>query len=102
MILNLGVQLDAEGFLVNRDDWSKEIMSAIAEDVGIDLTDEIVDYVFKAREMFEADQTVPPIHTFSKATDGDRKGTHLNKIFNGASMKKIACLGELPKPTGCV
>jgi len=102
MILNLGVEFDAEGFLVDRDDWSREIMAAIAEDAGIDLTDEIIGYVETARTMFEEDQTVPPIRKFSKATGGDRKGTHLNEIFHGAPMKKIARLGGLPKPTGCV
>ena len=96
------LNVDGDGFLINRDDWNEEVMYELARQDGVELTDELVGYISKTREMYESEGTVPPLRTFSKETGGDRKGTHLNKAFNGAPMKKIAKWGGLPKPTGCV
>jgi tRNA 2-thiouridine synthesizing protein E len=90
------------GFLKNPDDWSPEIMQFIADREDITLTDDIIMYVKSCREQYEVNATVPPLREFSKLHGGDRKGTHLNKIFNGGPMKKIAMLGGLPQPTGCI
>lgn len=90
------------GFLVNPEDWSFNVMEDIAEREGIILTAEVIELVNSARNYYEENATVPPLREFSKMHGGDRKGTHLNKIFNGGPMKKIAMLGGLPQPTGCV
>lgn len=90
------------GFLKNPDNWSPEIMQFIADREDITLTDDIIMYVKSCREQYEVNATVPPLREFSKLHGGDRKGTHLNKIFNGGPMKKIAMLGGLPQPTGCI
>lgn len=97
-----GFQVDGDGFLVNRDDWSQDVMAEIADNSGIELTEEVHGYCMLAREMYEAEGVVPPIRTFGKAVGDDRKGSKLNAIFNGGVMKKIAKLAGLPKPTGCV
>lgn len=96
------VEVDAEGFLINRDDWTEEVMGGLAHADDVELTDEMIGMILLARRWYEAEGTVPPLRTFSKSTGGDRKGTHLNEMFNGAPMKKIAKWGGLPKPTGCV
>ena len=96
------LKVDGDGFLLDRDDWNEEVMHELARRDGVELTDEMVELIYKAREMYETEGVVPPLRVFSKATGGDRKGTHLNKLFNGAPMKKIAKWGALPKPTGCV
>lgn len=93
---------DSEGFLKDRDDWSEAIAGQIANDMGIDLDEHISWYILKVRQMYEENGTVPPLREFSKETGGDRKGTHLNKMFNGGPMKKLCRLAGLPKPTGCV
>ncbi len=98
----MALNVDGDGFLINRDDWSDEAMVELAENSGIEMTDDIRRLVGMVREMFAEDDVVPPLRTFSKADGGDRKGTHLNKLFNGAPMKKLAKLAGLPKPTGCV
>lgn len=90
------------GFLMNPEDWTEDIMLDIAHREGIELTPEMVIYICSARDEFEKNQTVPVLRSFSKMHGGDRKGTHLNELFNGAPMKKIAMLGGLPQPTGCV
>ena len=95
-------EFNEAGFLLNPDDWSEEIMAFIAQREGIELTDEVIKYVKSCREFYEENATVPPLREFSKMHGGDRKGTALNKLFNGGPMKKIAMLGGLPQPTGCV
>lgn len=97
----MDIKVDGEGFLVDRDDWSEEVMYELASRDGVELTEDHVKYIKLAREMFDDEGTVPPLRVFSKATGGDRKGTHLNELFNGGPMKKIAKYGALPKPTGC-
>ncbi len=96
------LNIDGDGFLVDRDDWTPEVMQEIAELTGIELTEEIKGYCNLARRIYDEEGTVPPIRTFAKVVGDDRKGSMLNKTFNGAPMKKIAKLAGLPKPTGCV
>lgn len=98
----MDLEVDDEGFLIERDMWTTELMLALARGDGVEITSEMEEMILLARQMFEADGVVPPLRHFSKATGGDRKGTHLNEMFNGAPMKKIAKWGGLPKPTGCV
>jgi tRNA 2-thiouridine synthesizing protein E len=90
------------GFLVDPSLWSEDLMYEIAKREGIELTHEMRDYVIACRKYYDEKATVPPLREFSKMHGGDRKGTHLNKLFNGGPMKKIAMLGGLPQPTGCV
>jgi tRNA 2-thiouridine synthesizing protein E len=90
------------GFLHHPEDWSEPMMHEIAKREGIDLTDEMIMYIKSCRSIYERTQTVPPLREFSKIHGGDRKGTRLNEVFNGGPMKKIAMLGGLPQPTGCV
>lgn len=96
------IEYNEAGFLVNPDDWSIPLMEEIAKREGITLTPEMVMYVESCRKFYEEEQTVPALRVFSKMTGGDRKGSELNKLFNGGPMKKIAMLGGLPQPTGCV
>lgn len=98
----MNLEVDGDGFLIDRDVWNLDVMVALAKNDGVELTTDMEEMIMLAREMYEEDQTVPPLRVFSKATGGDRKGTHLNEMFNGAPMKKIAKWGGLPKPTGCV
>ena len=42
---------DGDGFLVDTNDWSEEVMIQMAEEDGFLITDEIRTYINKAREM---------------------------------------------------
>tara|TARA_B100000925_G_scaffold73409_1_gene51443 strand:+ start:1533 stop:1823 length:291 start_codon:yes stop_codon:yes gene_type:complete len=93
---------DGDGFLINTSDWSEEIMYQMAKDDDFQITDEIRDYIMKAREMYNETGTVPAIRVFAKEYGMDRKASKLYDIFESGPMKKIAKYGGLPKPTGCV
>ena len=104
---------DGDGFLLSIDDWSEEVMYEMAQADGfeiafldkkdqIEITDEIKNYIFKAREMYSENGTVPAVRDFAKQFGMDRKASKLYEIFQSGPMKKIAKYGGLPKPTGCV
>ena len=90
------------GFLIDPNEWTEVTMNEIANREGIELTEEMIALITSCREQYEKNQIVPPLREFSKLHGGDRKGKFLNELFNGAPMKKIAMLGGLPQPTGCV
>jgi len=93
---------DADGFLINSNDWSTDIMKQMALEDGFEITDEILTYIMKAREMFNETGTVPAVRVFAKEFGMDRKAKGLYDVFESGPMKKIAKYGGLPKPTGCV
>ena len=98
--MQLAVQVDSEGFLVNRDDWSEEVAAQLAEADGYEMTEEIMEYIRQARAMYSDDGVVPPIRKFAKKVGVDSK--QLYDIFKKGPMKLICKWGALPKPTGCV
>ena len=97
------LRVDGDGFLVNRGDWSEEVMHRLAASDSMSLNDEHIAYIRKAREMYDEDGTVPPIRIFAKAVGiKDRKAKELYELFETGPMKRICKWGGLPKPTGCV
>jgi TusE/DsrC/DsvC family sulfur relay protein len=98
--MQLAVQVDSEGFLVNRDEWSEEVAVQLAEVDGYQMTEEIMEYIRQARAMYSDDGVVPPIRKFAKKVGVDSK--HLYDVFKKGPMKMICKWGALPKPTGCV
>jgi tRNA 2-thiouridine synthesizing protein E len=98
--MQLAVQVDNEGFLVNRDDWTEEVAAQLAEVDGYEMTEEIMEYIRQARAMYSDDGVVPPIRKFAKRVGVDSK--QLYDVFKKGPMKLICKWGALPKPTGCV
>ena len=98
--MQLAVQVDNEGFLVNRDDWTEEVAAQLAEADGYEMTEEIMEYIRQARAMYSDDGVVPPIRKFAKRVGVDSK--QLYDVFKKGPMKLICKWGALPKPTGCV
>lgn len=96
------MQTDGDGFLMNRDDWSEEVMVELSKKDSFELSEEHIKFILSAREIFEQEGTVPPLRVFAKFHGMDRKAGPLNQLFGGGPMKKIAKFGGLPKPTGCV
>lgn len=94
------LQVDGEGFLLNRDDWSEEAAREMAVRDGMEANDEIMNYIVEARKMFDENGVVPPIRKFAKAMKTDSK--YLYTVFQKGPMKLICKWGGLPKPTGCV
>jgi len=96
----MNINVDSEGYLVDRGDWTPEVASEIARRDGYDVSQEHWKLINSAREMYEENAVVPPIRKFAKAMEVDAK--YLYELFPKGPMKMICKVGGLPKPTGCV
>ena len=96
----MDLNVDGEGFLVDRDDWSEEVARELARRDDMEITDQIMGFINEARRMYDENGVVPPIRKFSKEMKVSTKD--LYDIFQKGPMKLICKWGGLPKPTGCV
>ena len=96
----MAVERDGDGYLMNMNDWSEDVMRQMAEEDGFDLDDDKVEQIMKAREYYDENATVPPIRKFAKYAGQDQK--EMFKLWMTGPMKPITKYGGLPKPTGCV
>jgi tRNA 2-thiouridine synthesizing protein E len=94
------LNLDGEGFLVNRDDWSEDVAKELARLDGMEIDEQQMNWINEARSMYDANGVVPPIRKFSKAMGVTTKD--LYDSFTKGPMKLVCKWGGLPKPTGCV
>ena len=93
---------DGDGFLVDMNEWTVDVMFQMALADNVELTEEMVGHIELAREMYEESSMVPRIKDFGKALGYDRKAKPLYDAWKSGPMKQIAKYGGLPKPTGCV
>lgn len=74
MVNGRELETDAEGFLVNRDDWNQEVAQVIAQNQGLELTPERLEVVMFVRTFYEKYNTSPAIRALVKAmAQEDRK-----------------------------
>jgi TusE/DsrC/DsvC family sulfur relay protein len=88
------------GYLVNPDQWSEEIMFEMAKEDEFTLTESMVEQIKMAREYYDENAVVPPIRKFAKYCSMDQK--EMFKQWMTGPMKPITKYGGLPQPTGCV
>ena len=91
---------DGDGYLLDMSEWSTDVMFAMALEDDYELTEEKVNHIMKAREIYEETSAVPAIRNFAKAIGMDKKDVF--KMWMTGPMKPITKYGGLPKPTGCV
>ena len=96
----MDINVDGEGYLLDRSEWSPAIAEEIARRDGYTLSDEHWKFINAARELYKANAVVPPIRKFAKAMEVEAK--YLYELFPKGPMKMICKVGGLPKPTGCV
>jgi len=91
---------DGDGYLVDPDVWSTDVMFAMAEADKYILTEQMIDQIMKARVYYEQYSVVPPIRKFAKFIGENKKA--MFDLWMSGPMKPITKYGGLPKPTGCV
>jgi TusE/DsrC/DsvC family sulfur relay protein len=95
------VERNEEGFLVNPQDWTKEIADEIAKSEGIsELTPahwKIIDF---SRANAESSGAAPTLRQITKGAGVSTKD--LFKLFPKGPAKKVAKISGLGKPEGCV
>lgn len=101
LIADAPVDVDAEGFLTNAQQWNEQIAQAIATDNGIpELTDRHWLVVRFMRERYLATGTAPSIRSLGKESGVPVK--ELYQLFSKGPAKLAAKIGGIPKPKGCI
>lgn len=101
------IELDAQGYLLDHNHWSKELAEIIAEQEQITLTQahwEVIEFV---RDFYLTYKTSPAIRALTKAmkqTFGEEKGNsrYLYRLFPKGPAKQATKIAGLPKPARCI
>jgi TusE/DsrC/DsvC family sulfur relay protein len=95
------VDVDAEGFMTNPDQWNETIADAIARQNGIpELTDRHWLVVRFMRERYLSTGNAPSIRALGKESGVPVKD--LYTLFPKGPAKLAAKIGGIPKPKGCI
>jgi tRNA 2-thiouridine synthesizing protein E len=94
------IEFDQDGFMVDPNAWTPEIGEAIAQSIGIELTDRHWIVINFARKEFETKGEPPTLRRITKTTSVDTK--EIYQLFPGGPAKIAAKISGLGKPTGCI
>jgi len=101
LIAETPVDVDAEGFLTDPEQWNEEIAEAIARDAGIaELTPRHWQVVRFMRERYLTTGAAPSIRALGKESGVPVK--ELYELFPKGPAKLAARIGGIPKPKGCI
>ena len=93
------VEVNDEGYLVNKNDWTKEVAAEMAKEAGIELTDKHYEVLEYLREQEAAGASLT-IRKVGKSGITDIKG--LYKLFPGGPLKLSSKFAGIAKPASCV
>ena len=101
LIADAPVDVDAEGFMTNAEQWNEQIAQAIAAEHGIPaLTERHWLVVRFMRDRFLATGAAPSIRALGKESGVPVK--ELYELFPKGPAKLAAKIGGIPKPKGCI
>jgi dissimilatory sulfite reductase related protein len=101
LIAETSVDVDAEGFLTDPQQWNERLAEQIARENGIaELTDRHWLVVNFMRERFLTTGTAPSIRSLGKESGVPIK--ELYQLFPKGPAKLAAKIGGIPKPRGCI
>ncbi len=101
------LEVDEDGYLVNIDDWDKEVAEALAKTEAVEMTQSHWEVVNFLREYYNEYKIAPMIRILTKEIGkklGKEKGNtkYLYELYPGGPAKQACKIAGLPKPTGCV
>ena len=101
LIADAPVDVDAEGFLTDPEQWNDSIAESIAAQNGIgELTDRHWLVVRFMRDRYLATGAAPSIRSLGKESGVSVK--ELYQLFPKGPAKLAAKIGGIPKPKGCI
>ena len=109
--MNMGqdLQLDAEGYLADLNDWSPVVAEQLAASLPLELSEPHWELIWLIRDYYQKFDHSPAMRPFIKFIrlnlDADKaKSIYLMQLFpgEGSPVKRIALLGGLPKPDNCL
>ena len=100
-------EVDEDGYLVNLDDWNKELAGHLAKTEEIEMTEAHWEVVNFLRDYYQKYQIAPMmkilVKEIGKVMGPDKGNTkYLYELYPGGPAKQACKIAGLPKPTGCV
>ncbi|GKX61974.1 sulfurtransferase TusE [Pragia fontium] len=101
------IETDAQGYLMNSNDWCEPMAVILAQQEGIELTEEHWQVIRFVREFYQEFNTSPAIRMLVKAMTqkyGEEKGNsrYLYRLFVKGPAKQATKIAGLPKPVKCI
>jgi len=95
------VELNDEGFFVDPDQWTEDIVAELAAREGItELTDKHWQVIRFMRAEYQAKGTGPTVRVLGKTSGVSVK--ELYELFPKGPAKTAAKIAGIPKPRGCI
>lgn len=94
------VDVDAEGYLTQPAQWSRAVAEALAQELGLPLTDAHWKVIEFLQRDYRERGVVPGMRRLNKV--GGFATKDLYALFPDGPIKKAALLAGLPKPASCV
>lgn len=94
------LQIDADGYLVNRDDWSEDLAKELAAKMGIELGGGHWKVLRTARAIESESGSSPGLRKISRRSETPIKAIY--KLFPDGPAKLIAKIAGIPKPKSCL
>jgi len=94
------ISVNEEGFLTDPTEWDEALGKVLADQIGIDLTDDHWKAIRFLRKDFETQGETATLRRVS--TVGGIPIKQLFALFPQKPAKKMAYVAGLPKPHGCV
>lgn len=101
------IATDAQGYLLNVQDWQESMIQLLAEQEEISLTEQHLEVIRFVREFYLEFNTSPAIRMLVKAITqkyGEERGNsrYLYRLFPKGPAKQATKLAGLPKPVRCI
>ena len=99
-VAGTSIDINEEGYLTDHGQWSRDVAVALAQEVGIELTDshwKVLDFIDKD---FQEKGVVPGMRRMNKI--GGIPTKELYSLFPDGPIKKAALISGYPKPASCV
>ncbi|HUP31647.1 MAG TPA: TusE/DsrC/DsvC family sulfur relay protein [Gaiellaceae bacterium] len=101
LIADIAVEVDAEGFLVDAEQWNERIAEEVARENGVEeLTERHWLVVRFMRNRWLETGNAPSIRALGKESGVPVK--ELYELFPKGPAKLAAKIGGIPKPRGCI
>ena len=94
------LSFDDDGFMTDSTQWTKDVGTAIAQILEIELTDKHWEVIEFSRSVYAEENDAPTLRKITKSLNISTK--ELYALFPGGAAKIAAKIAGLPKPTGCI